>query len=157
MSLIVDGWLLDWMLRFQSFSKIFRQLVGDRTDQKAILGYWTDKSRRQSAQYGYFTVDNDVCWALANSVKVTATEFFFPNSSMYIEIDTCVETGKMRHWSPEWYYLLKYLVSYFVDETRLIRRQWAVKPVPTRLYRFLQHHTTCMRYLMDISRRWSTR
>ena len=43
---------------------------------------------------------------------------------------------------------------------RLIRRQLAafsVYTVPTHLARFLRHHTLCMRYRMDKSRRWSTK
>ena len=52
-----------------------------------------DKSRRRSTQYWYFKGEN-VSWALINSVKVTATELFFTNSSVYIEIDRCVEAGK---------------------------------------------------------------
>ena len=52
-----------------------------------------DKRRRRNAQYGYITGEN-VSRAFTNSVKVTATELFFSNSSVYIEIDTCVETGK---------------------------------------------------------------
>ena len=52
-----------------------------------------DKSGRRSTQYGYFKGEN-VSQAFTNSVKVTATELFFFNSSVYIEIDTCVETVK---------------------------------------------------------------
>ena len=60
-----------------------------------------DKSRRRSAQYGYFMGEN-VSRAFTNSVKVTVnpylsipvTKLFFSNSSVYIDIDTCVETGK---------------------------------------------------------------
>ena len=49
-------------------------------------------------------------------------------------------------------YLDDWLVT-LSDETRLIRRQWAIQPVPTHLYRFLQHQPTCMGYRMDNSRR----
>ena len=52
-----------------------------------------DKSRRQSAHYGYFTGEN-VSQAFTNSIKVTIRELFFSNSRVYVEIDTCVETGK---------------------------------------------------------------
>ena len=52
-----------------------------------------DKSGRRSAQYGYFTGEN-FSRAFTNSVKVTATELFFSNSSVYIEIDTRVKAGK---------------------------------------------------------------
>ena len=51
------------------------------------------ESRQRSAQYGYFTGEN-VSRAFTNSVKVTATKLFFSNSSVYVEIDTCVEAGK---------------------------------------------------------------
>ena len=54
---------------------------------------WMDKSRRQGAQYDDFTGEN-VSRAFTNSVNVIATELFFSNSSVYIENDTCVETGK---------------------------------------------------------------
>ena len=40
-----------------------------------------------------YTGEN-VSWAFTNSVKVTATELFFSNSIVYIEIETCVEAGK---------------------------------------------------------------
>ena len=52
-----------------------------------------DKSGRRSAQYGYCSGEN-FSRAFKNSVQVTATELIFSNSSVYIEIDTCVETGK---------------------------------------------------------------
>ena len=79
-----------------------------------------DKSRQRSAQYGYFTGEN-FSWAFTNSIKVTATELLFSNSSVYIEIDKCLETGKQvifpninltlmlnyamfneKYWSQEW-------------------------------------------------------
>ena len=48
-----------------------------------------DKSGRRSTQYGYFTGEN-VSRVFTSSVKVTATELFFSNLSVCIEIETLV-------------------------------------------------------------------
>ena len=52
-----------------------------------------DRSRQRSAQYGYFTGEK-FSQAFSNSVKVTARELFFSNSSVYMEMDTCVVAVK---------------------------------------------------------------
>ena len=61
--------------------------------QLALDTEWIINSRRWSTQC--FTGEN-VCWPFKKQylVEVTFTELSFSNPSMYIEIDTCIQSGR---------------------------------------------------------------
>ena len=131
--LMVDCWIeccnSDHLVKY-----LGSQFVRDETDKECngqLLQYKRYRYIHRSVQQwdiewikagGCFTGEN-VSRAFTNSsVKVTATELFFSNTSVYIEVDTCLETGKQVIFQN-----LNFLMSNNIDFFNINQLAWDIE------------------------------